>query len=96
MILMDNDPCQSSVVSREALKGMVASLIKIPARSLDLNPIENILNNIKREIETLAINRRITKETYPEVSQRVIKTLISCDTNYYAKTTQVYCANGRE
>ena len=86
MILMDNDLCQNSVVAREALKGIGASLIKIPARSPDLNPIENIFNNVKRKLETQAINRRITKETYAEFSQRAIKALISCDKNLITQT----------
>ena len=86
MILMDNDLCQNSVVAREALKGIGASLIKIPARSPYLNPIENIFNNVKRKLETQAINRWITKETYAEFSQRAIKALISCDKNLITQT----------
>ena len=86
MILMDNHSCQNSVVAREELKGIGASLIKIQARSLDLNPIENVFNNVKREIEKQAINRWITTETYTEFSQRVIKTLISCDKNLITQT----------
>ena len=45
MILLDNDPCQT--------------IIKIPTRSPYLNPIENIFNNVQREVEKQASNRRI-------------------------------------
>ena len=63
MILMDNDPCQNSLIAREGFKGIGASLIKIPARSLDLNPIENVFNTVKRDLDKEAITRRITKRS---------------------------------
>ena len=39
---MDNDPSQRSMVAKDALQEIGAELVDIPARSPDLNPIENI------------------------------------------------------
>ena len=86
MILMDNDPCQNSVVARGALKEIGATCLKIPARSPDLNPIENVFHNVKRELQQQALNKKITKESYTEFSERVITTLLSFDKDVIKRT----------
>ena len=43
LFVMDNDPSQSSKAAMTALKSVEGELLKIPPRSPDLNPIENIL-----------------------------------------------------
>ena len=43
LFVMDNDPSQSSEAAMTALKSVEGELLKIPPRSPDLNPIENIL-----------------------------------------------------
>ena len=40
IFVMDNDPSQTSKVAMEALRTIEANLLEIPARSPDLNPIE--------------------------------------------------------
>ena len=42
LLVMDNDPSQRSMVAKDALQEIGAELVEIPARSPDLNPIENI------------------------------------------------------
>jgi hypothetical protein len=42
LFVVDNDPSQSSKASMNALRSVESELLKIPARSPDLNPIENI------------------------------------------------------
>ena len=42
--MQDNGPSQNSHIANEAFEQVKAILFKIPPRSLDLNPIENIFN----------------------------------------------------
>ena len=86
MTLMDNYPRQTSVVARGALKEIGATRLKIPARSPDLSPIENVFHNVKCELQQQALNKKITKESYTEFSERVITTLLSFD-KYVIKQT---------
>ena len=58
-----------------ALKAIRAELFTIPPRSPDLNPIENIFNIGKRELNRQAIRNDITYETYEQFSERVKCTL---------------------
>ena len=41
-------------------------LLKIPPRSPDLNPIENIFNIVSRKLEKDALGGAITRESYAE------------------------------
>ena len=47
LFIMDNDPSQRSILASDALEEVGAKLVEIPARSPDLNPIENLFNIIK-------------------------------------------------
>ena len=44
LFVMDNDPSQRSKLASDALEEVGAELVEITARSLDLNPIENLFN----------------------------------------------------
>ncbi|CAB3978823.1 Hypothetical predicted protein [Paramuricea clavata] len=44
---------------------------KIPARSPDLNPIENIFHVVKKQLEEEAINMRLSKESFQNFHDRV-------------------------
>ena len=46
LFVMDNDLCQSGKVAMNALEGIEAELLKIPA----LNPIENIFHIVKCDL----------------------------------------------
>lgn len=48
MFIMDNDPCQTSKKALTALKDIECDLHRIPARSPDLNPIENVFHLVKK------------------------------------------------
>ena len=41
LLLQVNGPSQNSAKAKESLKTIGAEVVKIPPRSLDLNPIEN-------------------------------------------------------
>ena len=47
IFVMDNDLSQSSKTAMNALRDVEGELLKISARSLDLNPIENIFHIVK-------------------------------------------------
>ena len=70
---MDNDPSQTSKVARNALEDIEAELHRIPARSPDLNPIENIFHLVKTSLEREVIALNITSETFEDFSSRVLK-----------------------
>ena len=49
-------------------------LFCIPARSPDLNPIENMFHIAKKELEQQVIDSQIVRETWQEFKSRVKKT----------------------
>ena len=55
--------------------------LKIPARSLDLNPIGNIFHIVKCSLPEGAMNKRIETESFAQFQDRVVcaLNLISCD-----------------
>lgn len=69
----ENDGCQEVAgTTKEA----------IPPGSCDINPIENVFNLVKRELQRQAIKNNITYETYEQFAERVKCTLyaMSSDT----------------
>ena len=86
LFVMDNDPSQNSKAAREAIYQIRATLVKIPARSPDLNPIENIFHNVKRELHQQALDNRIKKETFRDFLERIKKTLFSYDRSVINRT----------
>ncbi len=81
LFLQDGDPSQNSMKAQNAMRSVRAKKFSIPARSPDLNPIENVFNNIKTQLREDALCRRITRETYDQFCERVRHTLL----NYPAK-----------
>ena len=75
--LQDGDPSQNSLVARKALDEVGAQLFKIPARSPDLNPIENLFNLVSAKLEKDALRKQITYETFEQFSRRVQRTLMN-------------------
>ena len=57
---MENDPSQTSNVARKAMEKIEAEFHKIPARSPDLNLIENLFHLVKKSLENEAIENNIT------------------------------------
>ena len=56
---------------------MNSNLLLIPPRSPDINPIENVFKVVKGKLHSDSINNHITKETYGEFQNRVLRTLHS-------------------
>ena len=73
--VQDNDPSQNSGSAKRALRKCKAKQLCIPARSPDLNPIENLFHLVKRELDLQAIQYNITVESFDEFSIRVIRTM---------------------
>ena len=68
-------------------------LLKIPPRSPDLNPIENIFNIVSRKLEKDALDGGITCESYAEFCDRVQRTIYSISQELIDKTIE--SMNGR-
>ena len=73
--LMDNCPRQVSRAAMKAYDRAKAKVFRIPARSPDLNPIENFFNLMTRKLEHDALEKHITRETKEEYAQRIKKTM---------------------
>ena len=71
LFVMDNDPSQNSCKAKTALRRAKAHLHTIPARSPDINPIENLFHNIKRQLQSEAITKNIERESFDEFKIRV-------------------------
>lgn len=73
--IQDGDPSQNCAAVKRVLQLIGAKLLSIPARSPDINPIENFFHLVKRELRKDALERNITSESYNEFSERVINTI---------------------
>lgn len=77
--VQDGDPSQNSAVAKEVLENMGAKVVTIPARSPDLNPIENFFHLIGKAIVEDTKRKNITKETFDEFSSRVKDIIVNFD-----------------
>ena len=75
--VQDGDPSQNSAKAQNAMRRNDATLLKIPARSPDLNPIENIFHLVNTKLTKDAIARNLQKETYVQFQERVIEAMNS-------------------
>ena len=66
---------QNSESVRQALNALKAKQLKIPLRSLDVNPIEHLFHSMREKLRQQALKQNITHETFPEFSDRVTTTL---------------------
>ena len=73
--VQDNDPSQNSRKARDALKEVKAYQFSIPARSPDLNPIENMFHLASKKIVKDGKVLRIESETFAKFSRRCKRTL---------------------
>lgn len=83
---MDNDPSQRSKLATDALHDVGAEVFKIPPRSPDLNPIENVFNNVKSELVKGALQGQIEKESFDEFRIRVLQTLFNYNSSTIDRT----------
>ena len=75
--VQENDPSQSSRLAKNAMKNCKCDtpLIALPCRSPDLSPPENFFHLVRCKMKRDALRLNITKETYQEFKQRVIRTI---------------------
>ena len=81
----DGDPSQNCADARAAMGRKKSELLKIPPRSPDLNPIENLFNMTSEILKKDAISRNIRKESFHEFEQRVVNTMKSIPVEYINK-----------
>ena len=62
---------QNSESVRQALNALKAKQLKIPPRSLDVNPIEHLFHSMREKLRQQALKQNIPHETFPEFSDRV-------------------------
>ncbi len=88
LVLQDGDPVQKSAQARLAYDELRCSIFDIPPRSPDLNPIENLFNNVRRELHKQAKENRIEKETYKDFVVRVMDTIRNMPTDVIDRTIE--------
>ena len=76
---MDGCPRQNSKVAKKAMQNINTIVMAIPAKSPDLNPIENIFAQVSMILQNQAMEQNITKEIFSEFSAKVKDTLIKFD-----------------
>lgn len=72
LFLQDNCPCQNSALAITAMVKTNSHLLEIPARSPDLNCLENLFPIVSRKLQKQAIELQITREAYTDFKARVI------------------------
>ena len=84
--VQDGDPSQNSARAKRAMSRANAVLLSIPARSPDINPIENIFHLVSKKLRRDALELRIKFESYKQFEERVIKTIRSIPVDVINKT----------
>ena len=75
--LQDGDPSQNSALVREVLHDMGVNCFRIPPRSPDLNPIENLFHLVKMQLSRDALEKTIGFENFASFQERVLETLLN-------------------
>ena len=88
LFLQDGDPSQKCALSKEAMNVVSCRLFQIPARSPDLNPIENVFNSVREQLRKDALNRMLEKETYQQFCRRVKQTLKNFSSDQIDRTIE--------
>ncbi len=88
LFLQDGDPSQNSRKAQEAISQVGGKKFSIPARSPDLNPIENVFNNVKFQMREDALKNRITHETYSQFCARAKATLLNYSSEVIDRTIE--------
>lgn len=103
IFVMDNDPSQTSAKARASLMDMGYTMQKIPARSPDLNPIENVFHLVRKHLEGQIKEKNVTHQTWEEFKQAVQYNIWSTSKEVIDKTIssmtnrlqQIVKTNGR-
>ena len=67
------------MVEENLLTDIECELLRIPPRSPDINPIENVFHLVKNLLESEAIQENITCETFEQFKTRVLRTIENVD-----------------
>ena len=86
LFLQDGEPSRNSRVSQEGMDAVGCKLLKIPTRSPDINPIENLFHLVLKQLHKDAIVRNIEHETYKEFSRRVQSVLLNFSSDVINRT----------
>lgn len=73
--LQDGCPRQNSKVAQRAWEKKKYEMVGIPARSPDLNPIENFFNLVRKKLKADAIEKDIKTEDYESFVNRIKETI---------------------
>lgn len=77
VFVQDGDPSQNSKLAKLAMERCNVVMQAIPARSPDINPIENVFHIVKREMEKDAIGNNIERESFKELVCRAKNVMTS-------------------
>lgn len=88
LLVMDNDPSQTSRRAMKALHGIEAELHRLPSRSQDLNPPENVFHFVKKRLENEALQNNITRESFEAFTERVLRCFHEMDIHMIDKTIE--------
>ena len=75
LFVQDNCPAQNARVAVQAIARAGFTQVKIPPRSPDCNPIENLFAWVKQRLRAQALEEGIEKETFLGFEKRVLDTL---------------------
>ena len=87
-ILQDNCSIMNSTLVRESLFDENIKLFKIPARSPDINCIENVFHKMRKAIQRDAINRNIQKESFRQFQARCARIIRNFSSSYIDKVIE--------
>ena len=86
IFVMDNDPSQTSAKAMRTVADMGYTMQKIPARSPDLNPIENVFHLVRKRIEAQVKENNIVHQTWDQFKQIVQYNIWSTSKDLIDKT----------
>ena len=75
--VQDGDPSQNSAIAKSAMSRANSTLLKLPPRSPDLHPIENLFHIASNKLKQQAVSQNITKESFEQFKQRAVNTMYS-------------------
>lgn len=86
IFVMDNDPSQTSAKAMATLMDMGYTMQKIPARSPDVNPIENVFHLVRKRLKAQVKENNVTQQTWEEFKQAVQYNIWSTSKDVIDKT----------
>jgi len=75
--LQDGCPRQNAIVAQKTWTRLGYEVVRIPARSPDLNPIENFFHLVRKKLQADADKNNIKRESYDDFVARIRRTMLS-------------------